>query len=246
MSHATTQPLPDFGASGITLPSTQGWRALGRTLISGYVDSYALLNFGVYASFMTGNTTSGGSYLGQTDLAAAGHSLLPIPFFALGILAGTLLVRLDRSHALSRISLAVAFMLALGAARAYFDWPAWLGIVILSGAMGILNTSISRVGGQAVSLGFMTGDLNNLAQHLAMGILRAPVDQAQSPRDTHWRRAALLSGLWTCFFIGTILGAVLASRVGVWTLLLPALMLLVLALAEPATDSTVADKHGIG
>ncbi len=121
------------------------------------------------------------------------------------------------------------------AARAYFAWPAWLGIVILSSAMGILNTSISRVGGQAVSLGFMTGDLNNLAQHLAMGILRVPVDQAQSPRDTHWRRAALLSGLWTSFLLGTVLGAALASRVGVWTLLLPALMLLVLALAEPAT-----------
>jgi uncharacterized membrane protein YoaK (UPF0700 family) len=33
------------------------------------VDSYALLNFGVFASFMSGNTTSGGLQAGQGKLA---------------------------------------------------------------------------------------------------------------------------------------------------------------------------------
>jgi uncharacterized membrane protein YoaK (UPF0700 family) len=86
-----------------------------------------------------------------------------------------------------------------------------------------------------VSLGFMTGDLNNLAQHLAMGITGASVAQAQGPWGTHWRRAALLAGLWTAFLIGAVLGAALASRFALWTLLLPALMLLVLAAVERAT-----------
>lgn len=62
----------------------QAWRAAGRALISGYVDAYTLLNFGVYASFMSGNTTSAGLHAGQAKLAAAGHSLLPIPFFVMG------------------------------------------------------------------------------------------------------------------------------------------------------------------
>src|SRR5664279_2181542 len=176
--------------------NSQPLSALVRALISGYVDSYALLNFGVFVSFMTGNTTTGGLSAGQANLAAAAHSLLPIPFFLLGILGGTFLVRVEQSHALRRISLLVAGMLAAGAARAYFAWPVWLGIVLLSSAMGIMNTSVTRVGGQPVSLGFMTGDLNNLAQHLALGITRAPVPQAQSSTDTHWRRAALLGSLW--------------------------------------------------
>jgi len=88
-----------------------------------------------------------------------------------------------------------------------------------------------------VSLGFVTGDLNSLAQHLAMGIKRAPVPQAQGSWDTHWRRAALLTGLWAAFLIGAVLGAALASRIAVWTLLLPALMLLVFAPFERARIS---------
>jgi len=48
-----------------------------------------------------------------------------------------------------------------------------------------------------------------------------------------WRRAALLSGLWAIFFAGAVLGAALASRIGVWTLLPPAVALLALGLVEP-------------
>jgi uncharacterized membrane protein YoaK (UPF0700 family) len=222
---------------GSTTLSATGPRALARVLIAGYVDAYALLNFGVFASFMTGNTTTGGMYAGKGDLAAAGHSLLPIPFFLLGILAGTLLVHTDRRIAQRAISIVVAAMLTLAVAGAYLAWPGWPGIMLLSTAMGVLNTSVTQVGGQPVSLGFMTGDLNNLARHLAQGILREPVPQAENPQDTHWRRAALLGSLWVCFLVGAVLGAALASRVAVWTLLLPAALLLLLALLEPATDS---------
>jgi uncharacterized membrane protein YoaK (UPF0700 family) len=226
--------------------NSQRFSALTRALISGYVDSYALLNFGVFASFMTGNTTTGGLNAGEANLAAAGHSLLPIPFFLIGILSGTLVVRSDRQRALRRLSLLVAVMLAVGAARAYFAWPEWLGITLLSSAMGLLNTSVTQVGGQAVSLGFMTGDLNNLAQHVAQGMLRAPVIQAQGSRDTHWRRAALLGSLWIFFLAGAVLGGVLASRIAVWTLLLPAATLLLLALLEsaaPRADQTPATAN---
>ncbi len=222
---------------GSTTLSATGPRALARVLIAGYVDAYALLNFGVFASFMTGNTTTGGMYAGKGDLAAAGHSLLPIPFFLLGILAGTLLVHTDRRIAQRAISIVVAAMLTLAVAGAYLAWPGWPGIMLLSTAMGVLNTSVTQVGGQPVSLGFMTGDLNNLARHLAQGILREPVPQAENPQDTHWRRAALLGSLWVCFLVGAVLEAALASRVAVWTLLLPAALLLLLALLEPATDS---------
>jgi uncharacterized membrane protein YoaK (UPF0700 family) len=237
MPDAHARQLSESAGSDATFLSSPGPRALARVLIAGYVDSYALLNFGVYASFMTGNTTSGGLHAGQGDLAAAGHSLLPIPLFLLGILAGTLLVQIDRRTAQRGISIVVAAMLALAVAGAYFAWPGWLCIVLVSTAMGILNTSVTQVGGQPVSLGFMTGDLNNLARHVAFGILRAPVSQAQSASDTHWRRAALLGSLWIFFLAGAVLGGTLASRVAVWTLLLPAGLLLLLALLEPATES---------
>jgi len=138
------------------------WKALSH--------SYTPLNFGVYASFMSGNTTSAGLHVEQSNLAAAEHSLLPIPFFVLGIFVGTLLIRPEPHHSLTRLSLLVATMLTVGVAASYFAWPGWASILVLNTAMGIMNTSITHVGGQSASLGFVTGNLNNLGQHLAMGI----------------------------------------------------------------------------
>jgi uncharacterized membrane protein YoaK (UPF0700 family) len=217
----------------------QGWKAAGRALISGYVDSYTLLNFGVYASFMSGNTTSAGLHAGQANVNAAAHSLLPIPFFVLGIFVGTLLMHADRCHGLTRLSALVAAMLSIDIVAAYFAWPGWVSVLILSIAMGIMNTSITHVGGQSVSLGFVTGDLNNLSQQLALGIKRSPVQHAQGPWDTHWLRAALLAGIWTAFFMGAVLGAALAARFAIWTLLPPTLMLVVFALLDRAAISYV-------
>jgi uncharacterized membrane protein YoaK (UPF0700 family) len=233
MSDIRMQVPRDSGSTGIAWLFSHGARALVRVLIAGYVDAYAVLNFGVFASFMTGNTTLGGLSAGQGKLAAAGHSVLPIPWFLAGILAGTLLQHAGPGRASRRNSVLVAALLAVGVAAAYLKWPGWIGIVVLSGAMGLLNTSITQVEGQPISLGFMTGDLNNLARHVAHAILRAPVTNARDARDTHWRRAGLLGSLWTFFLVGAVLGAALASRVAVWTLLLPALLLLLLGLLEP-------------
>ena len=243
LSIIENQQIRDFARIRSGVPSiqesvrAQGWRAAGRALISGYVDSYTLLNFGVYASFMSGNTTSAGLHAGHAKLAASGHSLLPIPFFVLGIFMGTLLVQAIPRHELPRHSLLVAALLTVGIAATYFAWPGWLSIMILSTSMGMLNTSITHVGGQAVNLGFVTGDLNNLGQHLLMGIKRAPVQQTQGSWDTHWRRAALLAGIWISFLIGAVLGAALGSRFTMWALLLPVLMLLAFVMLERGTPS---------
>jgi uncharacterized membrane protein YoaK (UPF0700 family) len=215
--------------------STQWRRAAGLALISGYVDSYTLLKFGVFASFMSGNTTVGGSQAGQANLVTAGHSFLPIPFFLLGIVVGTLLTQADQRDQLHRLFALVSTMLAVGIAAAFWAWPGWLSIMILSSAMGILNTSITHVGGQTVSLGFVTGDLNNLAQHVALGIERAPLPQAQGSWDTRWARAMLLASIWTAFLGGAILGSALASHLAAWTLLVPSVMLFAFTLLDRAT-----------
>ena len=103
---------------------------------------------------MSGNTTSAGLHVEQSNLAAAEHSLLPIPFFVLGIFVGTLLIRPEPHHSLTRLSLLVATMLTVGVAASYFAWPGWASILVLNTAMGIMNTSITHVGGESASLGF--------------------------------------------------------------------------------------------
>jgi uncharacterized membrane protein YoaK (UPF0700 family) len=234
------QPTNDSGI-GIRVPSlqsaarAQAWSAAGRALISGYVDSYTLLNLGVYASFMSGNTTSAGLNGGLAKFALAGHSLLPIPFFVLGIFIGILVVLAEPNHGFPRHSFPVAALLMVCVAAIYFGCPRWLSIMLLSTAMGIMNTSITHVGGQAVNLGFVTGDLSNVAQRVAMGIRRDPVPQMQGDWDNHWWRAALLTGIWAAFLAGAVLGAALASRFTMWALLVPVLMLLIFGLLERAT-----------
>jgi len=243
MSGSEAQQRINDGRIGIRVPSgqsaakVQAWSAAGRALISGYVDSYTLLHFGVYASFMSGNTTSAGLHAGQASLAIAVLSLLPIPFFVLGIFVGTLLVLSHPTHRVPRHSFLVAALLLVCMAAISLSGPRWLSIAILSAAMGIMNTSITHVGEQAVSLGFVTGDLSNVAQRLAMGIRRDPVPQMQGDWDNHWWRATLLTGIWVAFFAGAVLGAALASRFALRALLVPVLILLVSGLLERAANS---------
>jgi len=143
-------------------------------------------------------------------------------------------VQADQARALRRLSILVAAMLVLAAAVVYRAWPEWLSIMTLSCAMGFLNTSITSVGRQAVSLGFMTGDLNSLARQIAMEIKDERGALQQDVLDNHWRRTGVLASLWITFFTGAVLGTVIASHIGAWTLLLPAFALLVLTVTERA------------
>lgn len=216
-------------------PSQDSVRAQGRlaavlAVTAGYVDCYGFLNYKVYASFMSGNTTQTGLQAGQAKLAQAGHNLLPIPLFVVGVFVGTFLVHSSLRHQLRWLFGLVATLLVVGIAAVYLGpLPGWFSIIILSLAMGIMNTTVTRVGEQSVSLGYVTGSLNNLAQHLALAVKRAPVPHAQGSWDTHGRRAALLASVWTAFLIGALLAGAATPRFAAWTLLLPTLMLLALA-----------------
>ena len=200
-------------------------------LIAGYADSYGFLNYKVFVSFMSGNTTLTGLQTGQGDFVEAGQNFLPLPFFVAGVIAGALLVRSNLSQELRRLLVLVAALLiACLAGVSLGPLPGWLGIMMLSLAMGIMNTAVTLVGGQTVSLAYVTGDLNNLGRQLASAVKGTPVPQAQGPWDTHGHRAALLAGLWTAFLLGAVLGGVATLHLATWTLVPPAVVLLALAM----------------
>ncbi len=202
------------------------WEATALALISGYVDSFVLSSYGAYASFMSGNTTKTGLQAGHGKLAEAGHNLLPIPLFVLGVFIGTLLAHQSLRHEFRRQLWIVAGLLAAGVAVVYFSAPAWLCIAVLSVAMGIMNTAVTRLGGQHLSVGFVTGDLNSLAQHLASAVRHEPVLQAEGSWDTHWRRAGVLTGVWGTFLLGAGFGGALTPRFGAAALVPPLVVLL--------------------
>ncbi len=208
----------------------QGWRAAVLALIAGYVDSYAFVSYKVYASFMSGNTTQTGLQAGQERLAEAGHNVLPIPLFVLGVVGGALLVySRPRPQLCWLFGLVAALLAASLAAACLVPQAGWLSIVVLSFAMGIMNNTITRVGGQSVSLGYVTGDLNNLGQHLALALRRVPVSNAEGPWDSHGLRAAILASVWSAFLVGALVAGAATARFAAWALLPPTLALLALA-----------------
>jgi uncharacterized membrane protein YoaK (UPF0700 family) len=211
--------------------NSRGILAIALALIAGYIDSYSLLTYKVYASFMSGNTTQSGLNAGQGRLAEAAHQLVPIPLFVIGVFCGTfLLAGLPRHPTRLLCGLASVFLAASFATTYLVTGVAWPVVVLLSFAMGVMNTCITHVGGQSVSLGFVTGDLNYIGRNLALAARGIPPQHSRAPWDTHWRRAGILARIWSSFLIGAVMGGAGMLFAGAWVLLPPIVILSVLAL----------------
>jgi uncharacterized membrane protein YoaK (UPF0700 family) len=221
------------------LDRTEGRLATSLALIAGYVDAYGIVALGVYVSFMSGNTTQTGTLTGQGHFAAALPSALAIMFFIIGNFAGALLTHSGlRSSRRALLGAVVAMLAVIMGVTSSVSLNAKVGIAVIALAMGMMNTTLSQVGGEAVSLTFVTGDLARIARHLAMAIIRAPVQGARGSWDTHLYRAYIVTKVWCGFLAGALLSGAATPYFGVWVLLLPSLILLVLAVR-----SGVGDKH---
>jgi len=205
--------------------------AICLALIAGYVDAFSLRAFATYVSFMSGNTTQIGVLTGQGKLFSALAPALAIVFFVAGSFAGTWLtqsgLRYSRRLLFGLVSILLAVVIGLTQLGAL---DAAVGIAILSSAMGMMNATLSKVGGEAVSLTFVTGDLSRVGSHLALAVQGAPLPDAQGPWDTQLRRAARLGIVWASFLAGAAFSAAAASHFGVLTLLPPLVILLALTL----------------
>ena len=207
--------------------------AFALAMIAGFIDAYGILTYGVFVSFMSGNTTQTGYQTAEGAFGPASLSALAILFFVVGSFAGTLLVetagRLARRAVFGVVAAALFEVIGL----TYFDvLSVGFGIAIVSVAMGIMNAALSRVGAQAVSLTFVTGSLSRVGSSLALALRRAPLPDAQGPWDTHLRRAMLLARLWVGFLAGAFLSGALTPRYGAWVLSAPAAILVVLAVFD--------------
>jgi len=217
-------------------PRTERERRLAicLALIAGYVDAFSLRAFATYVSFMSGNTTQIGVLTGQGKLFSALAPALAIVFFVAGSFAGTWLtqsgLRYSRRLLFGLVSILLAVVIGLTQLGAL---DAAVSIAILSLAMGMMNATLSKVGGEAVSLSFVTGDLSRVGSHLALAVQRAPLPDAQGPWDTHRRRAARLGIVWAGFLAGAAFSGAAVSYLGVLALLPPLVILLALALFLP-------------
>ena len=215
-----------------TITTRDGTAVLAGVLamIAGYVDAYGYLTYQTFLSFMSGNTTITGYTLGQRHLAAAVPSLAAIVGFVGGATFGVALTHAHERQS-KRIAFAVvASLLSVAIIVARFTRLTELcQIAIVSIAMGIMNSTVTRVGSESVSLTFVTGTLSKIGSHLALAWARAPVSNAASPSDTHARRVGQLTGVWGAFLMGAILGGVTTPHFAEWTLAPPVVILFVLS-----------------
>jgi uncharacterized membrane protein YoaK (UPF0700 family) len=216
----------------------QEWLAACLAMIAGFVDAYGIINYNTYLSFMSGNTTQTGYKTGQGKIAAAVPSALAILFFVGGTFAGALLAHSGarRSRRLVFAGVAASLALIFGLTQLGFLSGA-VHIAVLSFAMGLSNTALSRVGAESVSLTFVTGTLSKLGVHLAMAVRRLPVPDRQGTWDTHMHRALILAGIWAGFLAGALMSGAATPIFGVWVLFFPMLILLALAVFDPAEKS---------
>ncbi len=213
-------------------------------MIAGYVDAYGFISYRAFLSFMSGNTTQSGVMMGEGDFSAATPTLVAIASFVVGVFAGTLLIY-SETHKSRRLTLAlVAVLLAVNiGVTLWASFGPVVSIATLGFAMGVMNTTLSRIGAETVNLTFITGTLNKMGSHLALALKGALLKDAQGPWDTHVGRASLLAGLWAGFLVGAVLAGVATPRFGVWVLLLPCLILLALAAINRApSDGTGNQK----
>ena len=175
------------------------------------------------------------------------YNFLPIPIFVAGVFIGTFLVYSCLANRLRLLFAVVAALLLLGIATvALTPGAAWLGIIALSLAMGIMNTSVTSVGPQRINLGYVSGTLNSLARHLALAAKKMPLLDATGPQDTHARRAVLLAAIWTAFILGALLAGIATPRYSALSLVFPVVILLGLAAFNPALEPGATEAEGKG
>lgn len=212
----------------------QEWRACILAMIAGYADAFGFFHYRAYVSFMSGNTTQSGLNLGRAAWLAAVPTLVAIASFLAGVFVGTLLAHSREEQSLRfRFGLVAALLAVVVFSAGVGALPVDPGIALLSFAMGVMNTTLSVVGGEAVALGYVSGTLNALARHVALAVKRLPLSGAQGPWDTHQRRALLLTWVWVAFLGGAVLSTAATERLGVWVLLLPVAILTVFAVSHP-------------
>src|SRR6476659_6247703 len=68
--------------------------AAALATIAGFVDAYGMITYGVYVSFMSGNTTQAGYQAAEGAFGPASLSGLAILAFVAGSFAGTLMVEI--------------------------------------------------------------------------------------------------------------------------------------------------------
>jgi len=206
---------------------TQERLAIFLALIAGYIDATGLIQWKTYVSFMSGNTTSLGAAISTGKSGIITTLITVISCFLLGIYTGTCLSLWKRIKNQILTFYIVSGILIFYSIIAYFyNINNLSSIAIVGFSMGIMNTIVTSVGNQKVNTDFVTGTLNSLARNTAM--MTMTKDKAE--KKEYQSNAIHLLLLWIGFVSGAFIAPFLLDYFGKWTLMIPALLLMIYGL----------------
>jgi uncharacterized membrane protein YoaK (UPF0700 family) len=141
--------------------------ACALSALAGYVDAIGFLHlFGLFVSFMSGNSTRMGVSLAQGQWLTASAAFGLILLFVIGAAGGSLIVLGRGAHRQPLLLLAEALLLAAAALAYAFGLPsAAVAAIVL--AMGLENAVFQIEGGAGLGLTYVTGALVKVGQLLA-------------------------------------------------------------------------------
>ena len=201
------------------------WSLPALAWVGGSLDAMSYLALGhVFTANMTGNTVLLAMALGSGDMARALRSLLAVVGFALGVAAGTGLLRgqptgwsmrVNRVLLIEAAMLGVAVFAFAGSGRAPLPM-AWVHslIILLGGVMGLQSAAVRKVHLAGVWTTFITGTLTEWVAGL---VERAPSRELPVGR--------VQAAVYATYGLGALVTAWLRQR---WPALAPALPWLVL------------------
>jgi len=192
--------------------------AVALAALAGFVDAIAFSALGLFASFMSGNSTRFGVALsgGQPGLAAIAAALLLA--FVAGVIAAAIVARLAGVRRGVMVLGMVAVLLALSAALSGIA-PDRLDLLLAAAAMGATNGVFVADGEVTIGVTYMTGSLVRLGQRLAAALMG---------EGDRWGWLPYLA-LWGGFAAGAVMGAGAYLRIGLAGLWVAAGVAVVLA-----------------
>lgn len=228
--------------------------------IGGYVNSAGFVLVGSFTSHVTGNVGRFANQLASRHLDAAGTALSWIGAFFAGACVASMIVESNffgqqsRAYAVA-LSLEMALLVTFGLTSDFA--PASPGAIVveallLSAAMGIQNSLVTRLSGAVVRTTHLTGVVTNLGietarwlrwwRGRASKVLGVPLSFGDNPAEApSTAKAALLFTIAGAFTLGAVLGSAFAVAGRRIVMILP-----VVALAIGAVYAATSERARAG
>lgn len=222
--------------------------ALGLTFAAGMVDIVGYISvYHLFVANMTGNTVHLGHNLVIGNWKQAARAGTIIVTFVLGSIIGRSIIEAGARRRIKRVAtvtlLVEAFIILILIWSTPLDFahrPENLGRIcwmlgLLASAMGVQTATLTRIGALTIHTTFVTGMLNKLAQSISQWLFWLHDQWQQGPgwayllrrsgQNASARTAVLMSGIWVCYVLGSLVGTWMSLQWGFRSLYLPAALL---------------------